>query len=75
MKEFDLDQIDPLDRPLYGVEAFARVLNRKPRRVYDDLEKGRLAGYVKKWGRVWTSTPRRLLKSLEPAPADTDRNA
>ena len=66
---------DSIDRPVYGVEAFARVLNRPPRKVYDDLSKGRLDGFAKKWGRVWTSTPRRLLASLEPTPADTDRNS
>ena len=62
-KEFESD---PLDIPIYGAEAFARVLNRKPRQVYEDLEKDRLNGFAKKWGRVWVSTPRRLLASLEP---------
>ena len=62
-------ELDSLDRPIYGAEAFARVLNRTARQVYHDLENNRLDGYVKKWGNVWVSTPRRLLSSLEPDPA------
>ena len=63
-------KLDPADVPIYGAEAFARVLNRTERQVFDDLAKGRLNGYAKKFGKIWTSTPRRLLASLEPTPAD-----
>jgi len=66
-------ELDALDTPIYGVTNFARVLGRTRRQVYDDLEKKRLDGFAKKWGKVWVSTPRRLLQSLEPA--ETDRNS
>jgi hypothetical protein len=72
MKSFELD---PADVPIYGAEAFARVLNRTPRQVFADLENGRLDGHVKKFGKRWVSTPRRLLASLEPTPVDTDSAA
>ena len=67
--------LDPLDVPVFGVQAFARVLNRPARKIYADLEAKRFDGFAKKWGRVWVSTPRRLLASLEPEPVDTDRNS
>jgi hypothetical protein len=60
-------EIDPLDLPVHGAAEIARVLNLidddgKPdlRRAFYVLEKG----YVDadKWGRIWVSTPRRLLK-------------
>ena len=72
MKSFELD---PADTPIYGAQAFARVLNRTPRQVFADLENGRLDGHVKKFGRRSASTPRRLLASLEPTPVDTNRTA
>ena len=58
-------EIDDLDQPVYGAEAIAIVLNLrkdgKPdtRRAYYACEKG----YVDadKFGRIWTSTRRRLL--------------
>jgi hypothetical protein len=53
-----MDELDP-DRPIYGVKAFAQVLNRSERQVYHDLESGRLD--AKKFGKTWASTPRRLL--------------
>jgi hypothetical protein len=57
---------DDLDLPIYGVPTIARILNLldkngepDSRRAYYALEKG----YVdaSKFGRVWTSTKRRLL--------------
>jgi len=60
-------EIDPLDLPVYTAAEIALVLNLidddgKPdlRRTFYVLEKG----YVDadKWGRIWVSTPRRLLK-------------
>jgi hypothetical protein len=57
---------DDLDLPIYGVPAIARILNLldengEPdlRRTYYALEKGHADG--SKFGRVWTSTKRRLL--------------
>ena len=63
MPSFD----DDLDLPIYGVPTIARILNLldkngepDSRRTYYALEKG----YVdaSKFGRVWTSTRRRLLR-------------
>lgn len=62
-----VDNIDPLDRPVYGAEEIAGVLNLRDnrgnpsvRKAYHVLEKK----YVDadKIGARWTSTPRRLLK-------------
>jgi len=62
-----MSEIDPLDRPVHRAEEIARILNLVKedgsldlRRTFYVLEKG----YVDadKWGRLWTSTPRRLLK-------------
>jgi hypothetical protein len=59
--------IDDLDRPVQGAKQIAIVLNLfdehgnpEERRAFYVLEKG----YVDadKWGRIWVSTPRRLLK-------------
>ena len=60
---------DPdLDKPLYGVKPIAEVLNLKKddgtldlRKAYYALE----AGYADadKFGRIWTSTKRRLLRN------------
>jgi hypothetical protein len=59
-------QTDDLDKPVYGAEAIAIILNMTKngapdtRRAYHALEKG----YVDatKLGRQWISTPRRLLR-------------
>jgi hypothetical protein len=56
-------------------KIFAKILNRTEAKVFDDLLKGRFDGYVKKVGRLYVSTPRRLLASLEPTAADTGRNS
>ena len=62
MTEEVLGLANPLDRPIYGAKSFAIVLNRTVRQIYDDLENERLdAG---KWGKVWVSTPRKLLRQL-----------
>jgi hypothetical protein len=60
-------EIDELDKPVYGAEAIAIVLNLldeagKPdtRRAYYVCERG--YADVDKFGRIWTSTRRRLLK-------------
>jgi hypothetical protein len=68
-------QIDPMDQPVWGAKNFAKILNRTEAKVFDDLAKGRFDGYVKKVGHLYVSTPRRLLASLEPTPAEADRNS
>ena len=63
-----------LDRPVYGARTFAKILNRTPRQVYNDLENDRLD--AKKWGKTWASTPRRLLNGPGPlGPDGTPREA
>jgi hypothetical protein len=66
-EQYSMSNIDDLDRPVQGAKQIARVLDLKDedgnldvRRTFYVLEKG----YVDadKWGRIWTSTPRRLLK-------------
>ena len=52
-----------LDRPIFGAGPIGRVVNRKPRQAYDDLEKGRLD--ADKFGKLWVSTPRRLLARFQ----------
>jgi hypothetical protein len=66
-------EIDDLDKFVYGAEAIASILNLhkdgKPdtRRAYYACEKG----YVDadKFGRIWRSTPRRLLQARPKAAA------
>ena len=62
MNDFDLD------RPVFGAKAIARIVNRTERQAYDDLEKGRLDGT--KFGKLWASTPRRLLRPFLGKAAD-----
>jgi hypothetical protein len=56
---------DYLDRPVYGAPAIAEVLNlpgsddERKRKAYGLLEAGRVD--ATKIGRIWVSTPRRLL--------------
>jgi hypothetical protein len=52
--------VDGLDTPVWGAENFAMVLNCTPRRVNHLLQHGSLD--ADKFGRLWCSTPRRLLK-------------
>jgi hypothetical protein len=60
----DLKEIvDPLDRPIWGAEAFGRVIRRSESEAFY-LLKHRLLDATKVGGR-WTSTPRRLLQSLQ----------
>jgi hypothetical protein len=62
-------QTDDLDKPVYGAEAIAIILNMfdekgapDTRRVYHVLEKGYVdADHL---GRRWVSTPRRLLRRI-----------
>jgi hypothetical protein len=61
-------QRDPLDRPLYGAAAIAEEANlpgdgqQKKAKAFYMLEKKYLDGT--KVGAIWTSTPRRIRKSL-----------
>jgi hypothetical protein len=59
--------IDPLDQVVEGAEAIARVVglvnedgSARVRRAFYLLERGFLD--ATKHGRIWSSTPRRLLK-------------
>ncbi len=62
----DLSEIlDPLDRPIWSAEAFGLVIQRTEAQVFHLLERGLLD--ADKVGGRWTSTPRRLLKSLARA--------
>jgi hypothetical protein len=54
--------IDPLDRPVWGAEDIGKIANRDLRQIYDLLDTGKID--AAKVGRVWTSTPRRILRSL-----------
>jgi hypothetical protein len=50
--------LDP-DKPIYGAEAIAKVVNLTPRQAFYQLENGHLP--ATKLGARWASTPRRLL--------------
>jgi hypothetical protein len=54
--------IDPLDRPVWGAEDIGKIANRDLRQIYYLLDTGKID--AAKVGRVWTSTPRRILRSL-----------
>jgi hypothetical protein len=55
----NLPQIDDLDRPVWGAEAFGQIINRDVTHVFYMLNNGLLD--ADKIGRRWVSTPRRLL--------------
>jgi hypothetical protein len=58
-------EIDPLDMPIEGAEAFTRVYGWPPereKRVRYLLERGLID--ADKVGRIWISTPRRLLRQF-----------
>jgi hypothetical protein len=57
-----LPDIDPLDQPVWGAEAIAKVLNRPVKQVRYGLERGRFD--ADKLGKSWVSTPRRLLRQF-----------
>jgi hypothetical protein len=48
-----------MDRPVTGAIEIAKVLGWTVRKTRDRLEKGQLA--ASKMGKLWASTPRRLL--------------
>ena len=51
-----------LDRPLWGAQAIGEHINRNRRQTFHLLETGKLD--ATKVGAIWTSTPRRLNRSL-----------
>jgi hypothetical protein len=55
-------EIDPLDRPVWGIERIAAILNMTPKRCEHLLRAGALD--ADKFNRRWVSTPRRLLKQF-----------
>ena len=56
------EQIDPLDRPVWGAEDIGKIANRGVRQTFNLLETGKID--AAKVGRVWTSTPRKILRSI-----------
>jgi hypothetical protein len=62
------DESQDLDRPLWGVTAIAREINRTERATYHLLKCGRLS--AKKVGHVFVSSPRALRLDLAIEPKD-----
>jgi hypothetical protein len=56
------DGLDPLDRPVWGVENISKVIKRTPRQTQHLLAAGHLPG--KNIARRWVSTPRQLLAAV-----------
>jgi hypothetical protein len=61
MSELATD-IDPLDRPVWYAKNFGPIINRTTPQVFALLEAGLLD--ATKVQDLWTSTPRRLLRSV-----------
>jgi hypothetical protein len=55
-------EVADLDRPLWGASAIAQVIGRTERQVFHLLENGHLP--AEKIGKIWVSTPRRLLARI-----------
>ena len=66
--------ISPLDRPVWGADEIGKIANRDRRQTFYLMITGKID--AAKVGRVWMSTPRRILKSLgveaEKKPAQAD---
>jgi hypothetical protein len=60
------DGLGPLDTPIWGVEAIARVIDRTPRQTLHLLATGSLPG--KSIGRRWMTTRRQLLTAFGALP-------
>jgi hypothetical protein len=60
------DGLGPLDTPIWGVEAIARVIGRSPRQTLHLLSTGSLPG--KSIGRRWMTTRRLLLGAFGGLP-------
>jgi hypothetical protein len=54
---------EDLDKPIWGVESFAKIINRTPRQTHHLVAKGRIPG-VKKVGARFVSTKRKLLAAV-----------
>jgi hypothetical protein len=54
---------EPLDEPIWGVENFAKVINRTERQTYHLVATGKLSG-VNKVGDRYVSTRRKLLNAV-----------
>lgn len=59
--------VDPIDRPVWGAEAIGRVIGRSEAETFHLLSAGHID--ANKIGGRWTSTPRRLLSSLNSTAA------
>jgi hypothetical protein len=57
--------IDPLDRPIRGAKAIGQILNLTIPQTYHGLSKGLID--ADKYGSLWESTPRRLLRRVQAA--------
>jgi hypothetical protein len=56
-------EIDDLDKPIFGAKAIAEVLpDRNLKQVYYGLKRGLID--ADKFGRLYVSTPRRLLNQF-----------
>jgi excisionase family DNA binding protein len=55
-------KLDPLDIPIWGAQQIAAYLHRSSTQVYRLLQAGRID--ATKLGELWTTTPRRLRRSL-----------
>jgi len=55
-------EINDLDRPIRGAKRIGEILGLPPRQVYYGLEKGLYD--ADKLGRLWVTTPRRLLNQF-----------
>ena len=60
-KQDTLD-VDPLDKPVWGVPAIAEIINRSERATRHLIQRQLID--VTKCGHLYTSTPRRLLAQL-----------
>lgn len=61
-------EIDPLDRPVWGFIGIGRVINASPKKTEHLLRAGVID--ADKLGRLWVSTPRRLLRQFAGVPAE-----
>ena len=52
-----------MDEPIWGIENFARIINRTERQTYHLVATGKLAG-VNKVGDRYVSTRRKLLNAV-----------
>ena len=63
----NIPEIDPLDRPIRGAKAIGQILNLTIAQTYHGLYKGLID--ADKYGALWESTPRRLLRRSQKGAA------